>query len=134
MRANATCLTFTRPEPALELFERSNAVELCVVDFALGGGWTGGRFAGALRARRCRRIPALVLVSGTLEDVPSADRRLFDAAYPKSMDPRTLLAELLRFTRVEAKHPRSYLRLTPAGREAAERGAASRSAESRSSE
>ncbi len=93
-RGNVHCVPFTIPEDALRALE-SVATNICVIDFSLGRGWTGARFALAVRAHLGVRTPPLLLVTEALGDVPPADLAHFDDAYPKDLDPRALIEALL---------------------------------------
>jgi len=126
VRAKADCVTHTTPEPVFAALDRGPRPQLCIIDYALGAGWTGARVARALRERLGRRTPTLVLLSGSLEDVSDRERGYFDAVYSKSINPDVLLEELRRLTEPAARQPRSYLRLTPAGRAEAREAARKR--------
>ncbi len=103
------CTTAEQAFAALE----EQPVDLCVIDFVLGGGWDGARFARALREKLGEDTPPLVLLSGTLDEVDFEDRRPFDASYAKDLPPEALVAELRAAATEENGRPRSHSRIRP---------------------
>ena len=125
-RAGTRCDDHVTPESALEALEANHAAgdlpALCVVDYALGRGWTGARFAQEAHARLGEQCPPLVLVSGTAELVGMEDRRLFHATYAKTLEPDALLAELRLVLNRREGRPRSHSRASARSRRRRPRG------------
>ena len=80
-------------EDALAAVEQRRP-DVCIVDYRLGDVDTGADFARALWARYQKRTPPLMLLSGTLDDVPIEDRRPFVAAHDKSLSVDAIVHEL----------------------------------------
>ncbi|HJL15789.1 MAG TPA: response regulator [Sandaracinaceae bacterium LLY-WYZ-13_1] len=89
--------------------------DLCVIDYLLGGDQDGSDVAFRARDRFGDACPPLVLVSGTLEQVPTDRLRPFDGTYGKDLDARQLVAEITA-TLTSGDRPRSHSRLRPIDR------------------
>lgn len=92
--AGARVMTFERPEPIAEQLG-AEIPHVMVIDYVLGGDWTGGDVAAELRERLRQACPPLILLSGTVGDVKDEHLALFDHAIAKGGDVDTLIHQIL---------------------------------------
>ncbi|MGE0784177.1 MAG: hypothetical protein AB7S26_00715 [Sandaracinaceae bacterium] len=95
---------FTTPEQALVALADELRPSVLVIDYVLGRGWDGARFAEAVRGQRAMRGeegagPPLILLSGTLGQVGAWRRRAFDLALSKSTPVAALVEQVLALAR-----------------------------------
>lgn len=102
------------PEAVLEGLD-GELPHVMVIDYVLGGALSGGCVARELRSRLRTSCPPLILLSGTLGQVPDTDLARFDGVVAKGGDLSALLDEVLshaaheQSARSETVHRRSHI-------------------------
>ncbi|MFK7985542.1 MAG: hypothetical protein AB8I08_05885 [Sandaracinaceae bacterium] len=105
--------TFTMPEDALKALAEQRFA-LGMIDYHLGRGWTGARFAEQARGLDVS-CPPLILVSSALEQVPMVERARFRGAYPKATPSMTLFDEVFAtIAEASRRSPKSHRQLRAA--------------------
>lgn len=106
-RRKVAVRAFSEVEPMLESLD-APLPDVFVIDFLLGGNWNGAKVAEMIR-RLAPTAGPLVLLSGTLRQVPVDDRARFDEALEKGgriMEVVDRIVELAHSSRVTSSHMR----------------------------